>query len=185
VKIIQTRALTSKEWSGGTTTELFIHPEGSSFVKGNYQLRISLATVDKEKTVFTSLPNTQRTLMVLKGTQLLQHRGQHTADLSAFQQDSFSGNWTTDCKGLSTNFNVMTQGQTTANVESHYFEAATFWELDTADVLYFLYIVKGELEIHDRTIVAEEAISIASPAKLMVKNDTQFVLVTYPLNGNF
>lgn len=184
MKIIQTHALTSTKWSGGTTTELFIHPEGSSFAQGNYQLRISLATVEQEKTVFTSLPDTQRTLMVLKGKQLLQHRGHHTADLSALQQDTFSGNWTTDCRGLSTNFNIMTQGEINATVETQNFNTETPLQLEMTDTLYFLYLTRGELEMNTITISAEEAIAITSPTKLTVKKDTQLVLVTYPLNSD-
>lgn len=41
-------------WSGGKTTQLFIYPENSEYAKRNFLFRISSATVDCERSEFTS-----------------------------------------------------------------------------------------------------------------------------------
>ena len=36
-------------WSGGDTTELYLYPEDGDYKSGNFQLRISSATVDVDR----------------------------------------------------------------------------------------------------------------------------------------
>ena len=55
------------EWSGGSTTELFIYPPTSNYESRNFDFRISSATVEIEQSNFTKLPEISRQLMVLKG----------------------------------------------------------------------------------------------------------------------
>ena len=60
-------------WSGGITSELFIYPQKSVFKNGDYNLRISIATVEVEKSTFTPLKDVNRTLLVLNGSLELNH----------------------------------------------------------------------------------------------------------------
>ena len=92
MKIIKTENWKTTKWSGGTTSEIFIYPENALFKKGNYEVRISIATVEHEYSEFTPLPAVERTLMVLEGSQKLTHRGRHTSELKQFNQDTFHGN---------------------------------------------------------------------------------------------
>ena len=48
MKIIKTENWKTTKWSGGTTSEIFIYPENALFKKGNYEVRISIATVEHE-----------------------------------------------------------------------------------------------------------------------------------------
>src|SRR5690606_21592449 len=82
-------------WSGGTTTELFIFPESANFQTGDYELRISIATVETEQSIFTVLPGVDRTLMVIKGQLRLEHENHHNIDLEEFEEDCFKGDWNT------------------------------------------------------------------------------------------
>ena len=43
-------------WSGGTTTELFLYPEGGSYAARDFLFRISSATVDLEESDFQRCP---------------------------------------------------------------------------------------------------------------------------------
>lgn len=95
-------------WSGGTTSELYISPSIAEFKKGNYQLRISIATVEVEESTFTPLPNVDRVLTVLEGEIELIHEGHHSKVLQQYEKDSFKGDWTTKSKGKVRDFNVMT-----------------------------------------------------------------------------
>lgn len=55
--------VTSK-WSGGSTTELYIYPPQAVYREGNFKCRISSATVEVEKSDFTSLPGVKRYLSI-------------------------------------------------------------------------------------------------------------------------
>ena len=54
------------QWSGGSTTELYLYPEDGDYKTGNFQLRISSATVETERSEFTSLPGVERYLMIFQ-----------------------------------------------------------------------------------------------------------------------
>ena len=43
------------QWSGGTTTELFIWPEGADYAKREFSVRVSSARVGLEESDFTPL----------------------------------------------------------------------------------------------------------------------------------
>ena len=66
-----------KIWSGGTTTELFIYPEGATYEDRNFKFRLSIATVESETSEFTPLAGVKRTLMLLHGELTLKHEGQY------------------------------------------------------------------------------------------------------------
>ena len=55
------------KWSGGDTTELYLYPEDGDYKSGNFQLRISSATVEVDRSEFTSLPGVDRYLMIFQG----------------------------------------------------------------------------------------------------------------------
>lgn len=94
-------------WSGGTTTQLFIYPEGSGYADRNFSFRISTATVETESSTFTSLPGFQRILMILKGSLAITHKNQHSRTLQPFDTDTFDGGWETSAVGMVTDFNLM------------------------------------------------------------------------------
>lgn len=115
MKLIRKSEQHVNTWSGGTTRQLYIYPEGSTYADRNFDLRISTATVETETSVFTSLPGYARVLMVLEGELKLEHTGQHTAQLQKFDADRFMGDWQTTSYGMATDFNVIsTAGYKTA-----------------------------------------------------------------------
>lgn len=107
MQIIPFEELKTTEWSGGTTTELFIFPKSASYKKMDFDFRISTATIEIMKSTFTSLPGVKRTLMVLNGTLELDHKGQHSTILEAFEKDNFLGDWETTSGGIAEDFNLM------------------------------------------------------------------------------
>jgi len=84
IKHILKEQLETKTWSGGTTTELFIFPEGGDYKSLNFDYRISTASVDVETSKFSSLPGVKRLIMSLTGSLELTHEGQHTVLLDPF-----------------------------------------------------------------------------------------------------
>jgi environmental stress-induced protein Ves len=70
-EVIRGRDCKTVEWSAGTTTQLYISPDGANFQSDNYDFRVSVARVIEPESTFTSLPGVERLLMVLEGEQEL------------------------------------------------------------------------------------------------------------------
>ncbi|NUU60122.1 HutD/Ves family protein [Paenibacillus agri] len=107
IKIIRKDDPKTTEWSGGSTTQLAIYPENAEYERRNFRWRISKATMKAENSLFTNLPGYWRLLMATDGEFTLEHLGMHRAALQPFEQDSFSGDWTTNCFGKGDDLNVM------------------------------------------------------------------------------
>jgi environmental stress-induced protein Ves len=179
MQIIKKSDWKTTNWSGGTTSELFIFPEGSSFKSNDYEVRISLATVESEESSFTALPGIQRTLMVLEGTQLINHEERHTAELNQFEQDTFSGNWKTSCKGTSINFNVMCQDDQFVRVQSIPVLERMKGTLTFNDTFVFIYIKDGSVKINGTTLTAGQSVVLTEAITLEGLEDSILIEVVF------
>jgi environmental stress-induced protein Ves len=94
-------------WSGGTSTELFIFPPTADFSKRDFGFRLSIATVAIEESTFTRLVGVHRILLLLEGNFTLSHTGHHSKTLLPFDQDQFEGDWETQCSGMGKDFNLL------------------------------------------------------------------------------
>jgi environmental stress-induced protein Ves len=94
-------------WAGGKTREIFIYPKEASYDERNFIFRLSQATIEEEETQFTSLPDYDRTLMVLEGEVILSFQGTRVARLSQWEQDQFDGKETTKSFGKIEDYNLM------------------------------------------------------------------------------
>ena len=99
----------TSNWSGGTTTELGIGPDGSRYADREFLWRISSATVDLEESTFTALPDYDRIIMTLEGEIDLCHNDGEWMHLKAFKTHSFDGGDDTVSKGKVVDFNLMTR----------------------------------------------------------------------------
>lgn len=95
------------DWSGGTTTELFIYPEDRFYGDRDFDWRISTSKSLSRSTVFTRLPGYTRWIMLLEGRMGLDHHKNHRITLNPFDQDYFDGKWMTKSYGICTDFNLM------------------------------------------------------------------------------
>lgn len=109
VKIIPKEQMRTTEWTGGTTTELFIWPEGASYAERRFSARISTATVDIEESVFTALPGVKRFLTPLCPGFELNVNGEKTA-LPYGSVLEFSGGDDVACRGSGRDLNLMLKG---------------------------------------------------------------------------
>lgn len=99
------------QWSGGTTTEVFIWPEGASYATREFSVRISSATVDLEESDFTPLPGVERYIVPLQGGFTLTHPGKSPVVMAPLDAPyGFSGGIDTHCVGKATDFNLMLKG---------------------------------------------------------------------------
>lgn len=148
-KVIRKKQTNTSRWSGGTTTELYIYPENSVFKEKNFSFRISTATVEIKHSTFTPLEGVHRTLLVLEGNAILEHKHYHTAFLSELEQDHFEGGWDTKCTGILKDFNLMTTGNTSGKVKAILQHANALFSIKTEADLEIFYLYQGELSYED------------------------------------
>jgi environmental stress-induced protein Ves len=107
IQLIKSAERDTTNWSGGSTSQIAIHPQHAEYGKRNFTWRLSSAKVELAESTFTSLPGIQRVLMVTDGEVTLKHQGHHSICLKPFAQDRFYGDWTTKSFGKVSDFNLM------------------------------------------------------------------------------
>jgi uncharacterized protein len=140
----------AQNWSGGTSTELFISPATANYLQRNFRFRLSSATVAVDRSEFTPLSGVSRKLMVLDGETKLFHKGHHTKQLRKFDVDEFEGEWETSSFGKCTDFNLMctekTKGELRALVVAKD-KDFNYNAPETCDWV-FVYLYTGELSLY-------------------------------------
>lgn len=94
-------------WSGGTTTQLSIAPEGAVYADRDFLWRVSSAAVNLPESDFTPLPDYNRLISTLEGEIDLSHNGGEFLHLRPLEIHRFDGADRTVCRGLCTDFNLM------------------------------------------------------------------------------
>lgn len=151
IRIVKKSELQTSHWTGGTTTELLIFPKSATYKKMDFDFRISTATIEVNKSTFTSLKGVQRTLMVLEGTLELIHKNQHAINLKPFQKDTFMGDWETISRGKAVDFNLMVrEPELSGNVQGLSIEQNGFATLD-AEKHGFIYFCEGDAVLNEKT----------------------------------
>lgn len=97
----------STRWSGGTTTQLAIAPEGADYGRRDFLWRVSSAVVELEESDFTPLPDYRRLIATLEGEISLRHNGGESLRLRPFAVHAFDGADATRCVGRCRDFNLM------------------------------------------------------------------------------
>ncbi|MEG3030234.1 MAG: HutD family protein, partial [Oscillospiraceae bacterium] len=92
--------------SGGSTTQLAIHPDSSQYQNRDFIWRLSSATVEDEHSSFTCLPHYNRIISVITGDIRLVHPDCEIQVLPGVIH-SFDGGESTECFGVCTDFNLM------------------------------------------------------------------------------
>jgi environmental stress-induced protein Ves len=153
IKILRKVEQTTTQWSGGTTTQLYIFPEHAEYGKGNFQFRISTATVEEDTSVFTSLPGITRHLMILSGQLSITHEGHYSKQLHPLDIDSFDGGWHTTGAGKVTDFNLMTTGNTKVFLTSVALSTGEKLNMAIPDDIAMIgyYVWEGALNINTQT----------------------------------
>ncbi|MCH2231100.1 MAG: HutD family protein [Crocinitomicaceae bacterium] len=170
-------------WSGGTTSELFIFPEGSEFNIGNYLFRLSIATVEIEESTFTRLPDVNRTLMVLEGILKLEHEGHHKATLKPLEFDNFKGDWNTKSWGKVTNFNLMTKGDFEGSLSGIKLEKGAEIEISMLKGNSFIHTYSGSTIVSGQNCQKYESILIEGQQTISILAKQESILVIVELDS--
>lgn len=156
-------------WASGTSTEIFIFPEDASFAERNFLFRISTATVEAKESVFTHFKGITRHLMILKGQLELIHEGRYTKHLKPFDQDTFSGEWSTRSKGLVTDFNLMLTQGATGCLTAHNLPKNQPLSLTATGNYYFIFIANGEISYQDtNTAMVGDLLEVPSGTQIQL-----------------
>ena len=98
---------TVSTWSGGTTTQIAIAPEGARYAERDFLWRVSSATVELEESDFTPLPDYLRQIATLEGEITLRHKGGAPLRLRPYEVHAFDGADDTHSVGRCRDFNLM------------------------------------------------------------------------------
>ncbi len=149
ISIVPPAHFLTSQWSGGSSTQLYISPANATYTERNFELRISTAKVAVMKSTFTTLPGTQRKLMILEGEINLTHNGQLSKHLKPFDVANFSGDWKTSAIGTCTDFNVMTTGAKQSELYYLAKKAARDYKLNLKNTSnnLFLYATYGTIHL--------------------------------------
>ena len=147
VEIFSLKDYITTNWSGGETTQLYIYPKEATYVKRNFDLRISSATVNLSKSEFTNLPNVDRLLMSLDNEVILQHNNSAKIKLRPLDVHKFSGDDLTISYGKCRDFNIMLRRNSYKKADLFTNKAAEF-DLYNDESKCFLYVYKGEYTVN-------------------------------------
>lgn len=95
------------QWSGGSTTQLAIFPEGAVYADRDFLWRVSSATVELDESDFTPLPDYRRFISTIQGNMTLSHNGDAPLTLHPGDIHEFDGGDVTLSIGRCTDFNLM------------------------------------------------------------------------------
>lgn len=148
----------TSNWSGGTTTQLYIYPEDGNYAERNFQARISSATVDVVKSEFTSLPNVKRYLMIFEGHLDLIHGVNTRVELEPYQVDEFDGGIPTVSYGKVVDFNLMLKDGADGVMETAQLKTAqqAVIEREKDYNLLCIYVKEGSMKIANQEVSAGE-----------------------------
>lgn len=134
-------------WLGGKTNELFIYPQNADYIKRNFEIRLSTATIDIEESDFTKLPGIHRILMVSEGNISLHFNENDMVKLQPWEIAEFEGDWNTLSKGKGKDINLMISGLWNANM-SYIPLSNSYVDFNQTEDMKIIYNVAGEATIN-------------------------------------
>lgn len=155
------------KWTSGTTTSLYIFPENGDYSSGNFDFRISIATIEEEETTFTPLEGFQRVFTLLEGEVELIHQDKIRSQIGIGEQDVFDGVWLTKSKGFGKPINVIHKAEKKVNVT--YFNSldSSFNMKPSLEFLFF-WAIESELLISFKN----QKIELLPNELLCIQNDS-------------
>lgn len=159
-------------WSGGTTTQISIAPEGVLYADRNFLWRLSSATVDLEQSDFTALPDYNRFISTLEGEIDVVHNQGVPIHLAPYKIHAFDGGADTKSFGRCRDFNLMLRkGQCEGLLESVCVEgsadvSACEAAKASAEAALVLYLCEGSVKVEAHG----EAVVLCAGESLLLRN---------------
>lgn len=147
IKKLTEKDFKTSNWSGGTTTQLFIYPENSNYRSGDFKVRISSATVEQEESNFTMLKGVERFITPLDSILKLTHDGKTFITLKPFEVYEFNGGLTTSSFGRTKDFNLMLANGAKGGLQNFQIPENEKIEIPTIKGLNILFSYNGVFTI--------------------------------------
>lgn len=107
--------------------------------------------------------------MILKGKLELIHEGRYTKHLEPYDQDVFSGEWSTRSKGKVIDFNLMLKDGATGSLAHHRTEPGTSTSFTAKTDHYFIFLASGTATLSSgNTAKAGDLLRIGNGSELTV-----------------
>ena len=146
--VLRERDYVVSAWSGGTTTQLAIAPEGARYADRSFLWRVSSAGVELEESEFTALPAYWRLLATLEGEIALRHDGGEPLRLRPLEVHGFDGAWATRSAGRCRDFNLMLRkGRAEGEMEALSLEESRTLLGDPRGGEQLLFCVRGRCRV--------------------------------------
>ena len=186
MKILTETDFLISNWSGGTTTQLFIFPEGTTLGERNFDWRISSAVVEVEESEFTSFGGYERILIPLKGKIEMEHQtpnGIIEQAVGEFELARFNGAWPTKGKGKLTDFNLIFKPNYHPKVQVAYFSEDTTLDLET--ITSILFLQSGSFILNDQLIQSPALVvnNIHEKSEIRCKANSRIISIEMNLLG--
>ena len=110
-------------WAGGTTTQLYIAPEGEDFKKRTFAIRLSSATFTDTQSTFSDFSGYNRMIFPLVGSLSVDHscngKALYERNLAPYEIENFSGSWKTESTNTAdcADFNLITREGLSSHTE--------------------------------------------------------------------
>ena len=161
------------QWSGGSTTELYLYPEDGDYKTGNFQLRISSATVETERSEFTSLLGVERYLMIFQGHLDMIHGEEEKVSLEPYEVDHFDGGVPTVSYGKVVDFNLMLKNGGKGKMKSLCLKPGEEGKImpEGKENFLALYVKEGKAELGEYFVEEEQILVMKNWEKgIVIKN---------------
>lgn len=121
LEVIKTSNYRVFDWSGGTTTELYISPQAENFKNRTFDYRLSSAGFSTTASEFSDFTGYRRFIIALKGTLYLERLGQQGVSLKPYEPYEFDGSWKLSSKNSPDciDFNFIVRKDYNAVMEVH------------------------------------------------------------------
>ena len=149
-KLLTKADYVTTSWSGGTTTQLAIAPEGAVYADRDFLWRLSSATVELDHSDFTPLPDYNRFLSVLEGGIQLKIDADEPVPVSPGKVVAFDGGVPVESWGQCVDFNLMVRkgkAQGAVNVLSCTHTQEENWTPEAGDLA--IYCAAGAVRLPD------------------------------------
>lgn len=144
--IVRSSEQKTATWAGGTTTQLFISPQNTTYQAFDFDYRMSYATVEIPESTFTRMPGVTRHLMILKGNLNLNHEGR-LKHLDPLEPYEFNGEWPTTAKGKVMDFNLMVRNQYRGKLSTIKLEPNEAIQLESQSPIVGIYAYQGACKL--------------------------------------
>lgn len=147
-KLLNKAGYVTTSWSGGTTTQLAIAPEGAVYADRDFLWRLSSATVELDHSDFTPLPDYNRLLSVLEGEIKLKIGAAEPIPVAPGKVAAFDGGVPVESWGRCVDFNLMIRkGRAKGAVEVLSGDCEMEWTPEAGDLA--VYCASGTVRLPD------------------------------------